>query len=136
MSLSPLEGGCQCGAIRYRTSAAPFASEYCHCGQCRKAVGAVAVAWMDFKRDQVHWLGPVPTEFASSQHVLRGFCPQCGTSLSFRDDRHPNFLTLSVGSLDDVNRVTPSYHIYTDDQPHWLHIDDDGPRFGRNRGAQ
>ncbi|SDJ65042.1 Uncharacterized conserved protein [Ferrimonas sediminum] len=134
MTLSTLEGGCLCGAIRYRTSAAPFAAEYCHCSQCRKAVGGVAVAWMDFNRNQVRWQKQIPTEFASSEHVFRGFCSQCGTSLSFRDDRYPDYLTLSVASLDDVNQVIPTYHIHTDSQPNWLSIDDEGPRYGQNRG--
>lgn len=132
-SESKLEGGCLCGEIRYRIVGAAFDSDYCHCRNCQKSVGSVLVTWMDFKRDQVEWLGATPTEYASSEHVRRGFCRNCGCSISYRDDRYPNYLTLTTASLDDPNLVPPKYHIYTDSQPDWLKIDDDCERYPQSR---
>jgi hypothetical protein len=31
----PCEGGCQCGAVRYRCTAQPFVSYTCHCLECQ-----------------------------------------------------------------------------------------------------
>ena len=31
----PLEGGCQCGAVRYAISAAPLTLYCCHCTECQ-----------------------------------------------------------------------------------------------------
>ena len=130
MSAEPdLIGGCLCGDVRYQADNMPFAAEYCHCGMCRKSAGAPAVAWMDFRVEEVTWTQGEPLEYQSSEAVFRGFCRRCGTTLTFRDSRHPEYLSLSIGSLDEPDRVSPTYHIYTDDQIEWFKIDDEHPRF-------
>lgn len=123
------EGGCLCGAVRYRISGSPFAAEYCHCRMCQKSAGAVVVSWMDFRTEQLTWTVGKPSEYESSELVRRGFCAKCGSTLSFRDTRHPDYMTLAIASLDDPNLVKPTYHIYTDSQVKWLTIDDDCKRF-------
>jgi len=35
-----IEGGCQCGAVRYRAIEIPLARTLCHCRSCRRASGA------------------------------------------------------------------------------------------------
>ncbi|MDX1283217.1 GFA family protein [Shewanella colwelliana] len=131
-----LQGGCLCGALRYQVSAMPFDSDYCHCSQCQKSSGAVAVSWMDFNVEQITWLKGAPTEYASSTTIRRGFCNQCGTSISYRSTDYPNYYTLTIASLDEPNRVPPKYHIYTDNQVAWLKIADDLPKYrgGRSEG--
>ena len=39
-----VEGGCLCGAIRYRVSGEPLARSLCHCRSCRLGAGAPSVA--------------------------------------------------------------------------------------------
>jgi hypothetical protein len=128
-----LEGGCLCGAIRYSISGTPFAAEYCHCSMCRKSAGAPFVNWMDFRKDQITWTNGRPSEYHSSTNAKRGFCPDCGSTLSFRDTEHPEYFTLTIASLDAPNLVEPTYHIYTDDQLTWLKIDDGCERFSRGQ---
>ncbi|QDF74181.1 MULTISPECIES: GFA family protein [Shewanella] len=128
-----LSGGCLCGALRYRVSAEPFDSDYCHCSQCRKSTGAMAACWMDFKTEQVNWLKGTPKEFASSDTIRRGFCDQCGTSISYRSLDYPDYYTLSIASLDNPNAVAPRYHIHTDQQPDWLIISDNLPKYRQSR---
>jgi hypothetical protein len=38
----PVEGGCQCGAVRYRLKASPLTIFNCHCKGCQRFTGA---AW-------------------------------------------------------------------------------------------
>ena len=128
-----MDGGCQCGTVRYRVAGAPFAAESCHCRMCQKLAGAMAVCWMDFKVEQVSWMGAEPSEYRSSEHCRRGFCRDCGSSLSFRDARYPEYCTLTIASLDNPNQVKPTYHIYAESQVEWLKIDDDCKRFARDR---
>ncbi len=90
---------------------------------------------MDFKKEQVRWSAGLPTEYASSEHIRRGFCPKCGSSLSYRSTQYPDYLTLSITSLDDPELFKPNYHIYTDSQVSWLTIDDDCKRYPRGRGG-
>ncbi|SHG94945.1 GFA family protein [Ferrimonas marina] len=133
MSSNELTGGCLCGAIRYRVEGTPFDADYCHCRQCQRSVGAPFGCWMDFKLEAVQWLGAQPKEYASSEFVRRGFCPECGAAMSFRDTRHPDYLTLTIASLDQPEQVSPRYHIHTDSAPSWLRIDDNLPRYPGNR---
>lgn len=124
-----LQGGCLCGAIRYQINAKPFDADYCHCKQCQLSSGAVVMSWMDFKVGQVEWLKGQIKEFASSEKVRRGFCQDCGCSLSYRHTDYADYMTLSIASLDEPNQVSPNYHIYTDNQVSWLKIDDNCKRY-------
>ena len=131
--LRRMKGGCHCGAIRYEVSAAPFDADYCHCRDCQKITGAPVGAWMDFQKEQVLWLDTEPAEYKSSEHIRRGFCPQCGSTLSYRSARYPDYFTLSIASLDEPDRVKPNYHIHTDSQLNWLSIVDDCARYRKER---
>ncbi|MCO7224874.1 GFA family protein [Pleionea sp. CnH1-48] len=128
-----LEGGCLCGAIRYRVYGEPFAAEYCHCRMCQKVAGAPVSSWMDFKVEQVQWFKGSVFEYSSSEHVRRGFCRDCGATLSFRDSRHPDYFTLAIPSLDEPEQVQPTYHIYTESEISWHRIADDLKRFPQSR---
>lgn len=126
-----LTGGCLCGNVKYRVEGKPFGAEYCHCSMCRKSVGSATVNWMDFKIGQVTWLVEQPKVFASSEHTRRGFCPECGGSMTFSDTRHPEYLSLTMGTLDDPDLVKPTIHIYAEDQIGWLNIVDECKRFAK-----
>ena len=128
-----MKGGCHCGAIRYEVSGLPFDSDYCHCRDCQRTTGAPFGAWMDLKTDQVHWGSKEPTEYASSEYIRRGFCPGCGSSLSYRNTRYPDYFTLSIASLDSPDLVRPNYHIHTGSQVNWLTIEDDCERYTGER---
>lgn len=126
-------GGCHCGAIRYEVSAPPFAADFCHCRDCQKITGAPLGAWMDFRAGQVRWLKGSPTEYASSENIRRGFCSECGSTLTYRSTEHPEYLTLSIASLDDPDSVKPTYHIHTDSQVKWLSIQDDCKKYPKSQ---
>jgi hypothetical protein len=96
---------------------------------CQKASGAPVVSWMDFHTNELTWTKGKSTKYKSSEYVTRGFCAECGSSLSFCDTRHPESITLTIASLDNPNLVKPTYHIYTDSQLKWLTIDDYLKRF-------
>ena len=128
-----IEGGCLCGALRYRVDAMPFDADHCHCRMCQKSAGAVVASWMDFLIEQITWLSGKPTEYASSDTTRRGFCSACGSSISFRDTGYPKYYTLAIASLDDPNLVSVNYHIHTASQLEWLCIKDDLPKYRGSR---
>lgn len=131
-----MKGGCHCGATRYEISGMPFDADYCHCRDCQKTTGAPFGAWMDFKKEQIHWITKEPTEYKSSEYIRRGFCPDCGSSLSYRSTRHPDYFTLSIASLDEPDLVKPKYHIHTGSQVSWLVIEDDCKRYPGERVSE
>ena len=61
MSVSAgLEGGCQCGAIRYRLLRAPLALYACHCLHCQKQSSSAFGMSMWVERNAVEFNGDVP----------------------------------------------------------------------------
>ncbi|WP_119460186.1 GFA family protein [Rhodospirillaceae bacterium SYSU D60014] len=45
MMILPPDGGCLCGAIRYRVSTPPLQAGYCHCRLCQRSTGAPVLSW-------------------------------------------------------------------------------------------
>ena len=131
MTAPILEGGCLCGAVRYRIEAEPQLSEYCHCSMCRKAAGAPVVAWADFPAEAVRFTAGKPAEYASSDKARRGFCAACGSALYFRWLETPDRITLTIATLDDPERVAPTQHIFHADRLSWLELADTLPRHDR-----
>ncbi len=129
-----LTGGCDCRAIRYALSQPPFDADFCHCRTCQRTTGAPVSAWMDVKAAEVTWQTDArPTEYASSDDIRRGFCAACGSTLTYRSQSHPAYLTLAITSLDNPEAMTPRYHIHTNSSVSWLLLSDDAPRHETNR---
>jgi hypothetical protein len=127
------EGGCFCGAIRYRAEGEPTQVNHCHCRMCQRLAGAPVVTWATFRAEQVHFLKGGPKWLESSEKATRGFCANCGTQLLWRSKRHPDEVDLTAASLDDPNSVKPDIHIWTESQLEWLRLQDDLPRYRRTR---
>ena len=129
----PAEGGCLCGAVRYRLVGPPLASRHCHCENCRRASGAGVLTWITVRQADFEWLQDEPKRYAySSPHypaaVERWFCATCGSQLGWHceDD---GTVDLTAGSLDDPSLAEPSRHVFTHGQVPWIDFRDDLPRF-------
>ena len=67
-----------------------------------------------------------PKYYSSSEWAKRGFCPECGTPLVFRD---PGGFGVMIGSLDHPEVFPPKSHSGIESQVPWLKIDDGLPRW-------
>ena len=79
---------------------------------------------------RVEWPNGSPSVYAMADGVERGFCPDCGSTISFSRPERAETNVLA-GSLDDPDAVTPMLHIFTEQQCAWLEIDDELPRHAR-----
>jgi len=61
--------------------------------------------------------------------VTRTFCATCGSQLFGRNDRMPGFMTVSVGTLDDPDAVSPQVVVFARSRRHWDFIDGALPSF-------
>jgi hypothetical protein len=129
------EGGCLCGAIRYRVSAAPRALTLCHCRSCRRAAGAPSVAWAIFPLDGFAWLSGRPSTYRSSPAVERTFCGACGTPLTYRRDTRPDTIDVTTASLDDADAFAPTREIWTAHKLAWETLSDTLPHFAQSSVA-
>ncbi|MCB1471527.1 MAG: GFA family protein [Rhodobiaceae bacterium] len=102
-----LTGGCQCGAVRYRIDGELTRAHICHCRMCQKAAGNYFMPLAGAPRGKVVVTRGVPSWFASSDIVRRGFCSACGTPLFF-DATDTDRMLVTLGSLDDPSRYAPA----------------------------
>ncbi|MGH6883952.1 GFA family protein [Hypericibacter sp.] len=123
-----LEGGCLCGAVRYRVEGAPRWSAHCHCKDCRRASGAPFVTYAGFLPARLQWTKGRPKDFNSSPGVTRSFCATCGSPLAYEGDRWPDEIHIHVGTLDHPEAIQPQVHVYTVHQIPWLQLADGLPK--------
>jgi len=126
-----LEGGCLCGAVRFRITGTPMAVSHCHCTFCRRATGAPFITWITLPADGHTLLHGEPAVYNSSGAVKRRFCGACGTTLSYGSDDHPEEIDVSAASLDDPDAVTPDDHLWVGSMLSWVRMDDGLPRLDR-----
>lgn len=127
------EGGCLCGAVRYRAAGRPNNVTNCHCRICQKAAGAAFVTWAEFPAAAVSWLAGTPRWYRSSDTAERGFCPSCGTTLTFRY-LGGGALDVAAVTLDDPDALPPEDELWTASQRDWVPGDERLPRYPRARG--
>jgi len=118
------EGGCLCGAIRYRIEGEPLDAGYCHCRLCQRSTGAPVLAWASVPAGRFSFTAGAPASYASSAHGLRLFCANCGTQLLYREAKAPKTFDVNLGSLDHPEAVLPKYHIFTRSRIAWFDTDD------------
>jgi len=134
-SLPPLEGSCLCGRVRYRATPDHRDGYYCHCRMCQLAFGNTRAAYFNLRKSEVQWLTEPPRHFASSKIARRGFCPHCGTPLSF-EFLDSERMDLAVGSLDDPSAIKPTAHFAVESRIAAWHAPDGLPGERLDENAQ
>lgn len=127
-SETKLEGGCQCGGVRYEATGAPVMAAICHCSMCRRASAAPVVAWAMFQESLVVFTRDQPKIYASSEGAQRGFCEACGTQISFSAAYIPGMIDITIGSMDQPDAITPQLHYWHSRHLAWAEFADDLPR--------
>jgi hypothetical protein len=97
-------GGCQCGAVRFHVRGALGTASICHCRMCQKAFGNFYAPLVSVADGTLTWTRGEPKRYRSSSHVSRGFCPACGTPLTYEA---PDGLALAIAAFDDPSAVEP-----------------------------
>ncbi|MET4221399.1 hypothetical protein ACVWWG_005846 [Bradyrhizobium sp. LB7.2] len=114
-----LTGGCQCGAVRFALTEAPYKVSICHCRMCQKASGAPFASFADINRTDFSWTKGKPSFFRSSSIADRGYCAACGTPLSFGridGDR----IEIMTGAFDRPDQIVPTRQFGTESRLGWV----------------
>jgi hypothetical protein len=124
-SHSPLEGGCACGAVRYRLETSRLFVNCCHCHWCQREAGASFALNALIESDQVTSLGREPelvgTPSASGKGQLIARCPVCHVAVwSHYAGSGPFVKFIRVGTLDQPDLLPPDIHIYTASKQPWV----------------
>src|SRR5262249_37087855 len=113
----PVEGGCQCRAVRYRISAPPLSVYNCYCRDCQRASGGTHTMSSPTRADPAPLLHGEPPPFdkpADSGRIVRMLgCARCGTKVWNEPLSAPALLVLKPGTLDDMSWAVPVGGIWT-----------------------
>jgi hypothetical protein len=119
-----LEGGCACGAVRYRLASAPMFVHCCHCRDCQRQTGSAFVLNAMIETDRVAILASdpkplaVPTDSGRPHRIFR--CPACQTAVWSEYGGIARLRFVRVGTLDDPAALPPDIHIYTRSKLPWV----------------
>lgn len=119
------EGGCTCGAVRYRMTSRPMFVHCCHCRSCQRETGASFALNALIEADRVVLLQgapetvDTPSESGKGQKIVR--CPNCRVALwSHYGGAGEAISFVRVGTLDNPDLLPPDIHIYTRSKQSWV----------------
>jgi hypothetical protein len=131
------EGGCLCGAVRYRVKNPPFRTSVCHCRFCQRRTGSAFGVGVYFRKDDFELLRG---ELKSYQHrsdesgrwLKMEFCPKCGTTLTWTLELFPDGRGVAGGSFDDPAWIRIERHTWTRSKHHWVALPEDVETFEKS----
>jgi hypothetical protein len=118
------EGGCECGAVRYRMTDEPIFVNCCHCRQCQKITGSAFAINAMVEADRLQIVEGEDKLLNDSR------CSLCNTALwgthrLFGD----NVKFVRLGTLDEAERIKPDAHFFTRSRHRWVTIPEGVPAF-------
>lgn len=119
---------CFCGSIRAEMTGDPFWTCYDHDDDCRRAIGGPLMIWIGYRPDQVRYLQGTPKTFSRTPGVVRSFCAECGTSISYADQGLPDEIYFCIGFMDAPERFPPEAQAYWAERLPFIRMDDGLPR--------
>jgi hypothetical protein len=131
--MNNLEGGCHCGAVRYRLASPPMFVHCCHCKDCQRQTGSAFVINAIIETDRIERLAgepvlvPMKTDSGRPHDIYR--CPQCQTAVWSDYGHRPAIRFVRVGTLDDPAQLPPNVHIFTRSRLPWVGLPKEVPAF-------
>ena len=126
------EGGCACGAVRYRLTTDPLFTHCCHCLNCQRQTGSAFVINLLIEAARMELLAGVPQpvevlrDDGSKQRIFR--CPTCQVAV-FSEYGRPGVRFVRGGTLDQPDEIAPDVHIFTRSKVSWITLPDAVPAF-------
>jgi hypothetical protein len=126
------EGGCACGALRYRMTAEPMFVHCCHCLNCQRQTGSAFAINLLIEAARVEVLHgtpqPVdaPRDDGTVQRIFR--CADCQVAV-FSEYSSPGVWFVRGGTLDEPRSVAPDVHIFTRSKVGWVTLPGGVPAF-------
>jgi hypothetical protein len=125
----PIEGGCQCGALRYEIVSAPLMIYACHCTNCQRIAGSAFGLPVTIAEDSLKFTSGTPHTVnwkSDSGNARFGtFCGDCGCRIAHGQTPSNGVLSLRTGTFDDTGWVVPAGHIWTKSAQPWFKFDAD-----------
>lgn len=132
-----MNGGCQCGAIRYTLCGAIPPAYACHCGECKKQSASAFSMSVVVAFDRLTVTG-IPASFEATTYsgAIKTcyFCAKCGTRMWHGSNASPDVVTLKVGTLDESAHIAPRAHLWVSKKQAGICLDPEFPAFDTQPG--
>ena len=131
-----VEGGCQCGALRYRVRLSKALTLYrCHCRECQKQSSSAFGMSMILPEAAFSMTRGEPLSWSrradSGRIVNCFFCGACGCRLFHNSPSRPGRVNLKPGTLDDASGLRPVGDVWTASRQGWVDLLPGGQRYDR-----
>jgi len=128
------EGGCGCGAVRYRAVGEPIFANNCHCRLCQQQTGSTSGVNAFFESENVELLSGTLDRAAlkagSGGDQIICSCSVCGTAVwSHYPMLGQGASAIRVGTLDHPGAIRLDAVIYTASAMPWVAFPADIPAF-------
>jgi len=124
MAAETHEGGCYCGAVRYRVSGPPRRVGACCCRWCQRRTGSVLGLSVYFEASDFDYLQGELRHFrltsGSGRSIETDFCPTCATTVGWTMEAEPGARGIAGGTFDDPTLWQPQRFVFTRTKPGWL----------------
>jgi hypothetical protein len=120
-----LEGGCLCGAVRFKGEAEAPSAMHCCCKDCQRATGSAFATIVAVPAASFEVSGPTKsyrTAGESGRHVERWFCSECGSQLYSQAEVMADSYFIKAGVLDDSSVLEPQMVIWASSRPAWAEL--------------
>jgi hypothetical protein len=119
------EGGCHCGAVRYRVVGETTIAWVCHCTSCKRLTGSAFSIPAYFDQAAVQIIGDALKTYElrsdqSNRWVRTEFCSTCGTTVTWTAESFPGARGIATGTFDDPNWIKPTTHAWTRSALQWM----------------
>ena len=125
----PIEGGCQCGGLRYQVGAPPVMIYACHCANCQRIAGSAFGLSATIVETSFEFTSGEPRTFEwdsdAGNRRFGYFCGECGCRIAHGQTPSIGFLSLRAGTFDDPGWVEPAGHIWTASAQPWFKFNTD-----------
>lgn len=125
-----LEGGCFCGAVRYKIDGKLGGATACHCSRCRKAFSGASSVYAEIQQgSNFSWVVGEDelTEYTSAKGWGLAFCRICGSTLCGIFEGKVHGVTL--GTVDGDPGVRIETHTFVGSKAPWDDIGGSAPQF-------
>ncbi len=121
-----MKGKCFCGAVEYELTSQPQDAYYCHCRDCQYLSGSPFHVLGIVERGSINLISGELSEYKhfaqDGSEMSREFCSNCGTPLFVTSTRFEDIQMFIVNTLDEPEKVKPSFEIWTTSKVSWANI--------------
>ena len=120
------EGGCSCGAVRFRLRSRPMFTHCCHCLDCQKQTGGALAINGLIETDRIEMLAGAPVKVEMPSPSGRGHdvyrCEKCQVAVWSDYGRRPYLRFVRLATLDAPHAIAPDVHIFMKSKVPWVKL--------------